>query len=539
MLPSESQLLPLILSATPTQALTTSSLKTLSSSQSMSFFTEVASSTVPCSNSSTILDSPTIVNSWTTSNTRTASHSVSTRRTPTVKSASVSSASLLGSQSTTVAVNTEVTQLAAPQIAFAAATAATAAAGVGAVSSGAASLEAPMLAMIGAVSCGSPSAKKASSSPSPLMYVLSPFAALGLDAMLFGNMGLAAAFGAGSWAAARGLAAYRGVELGDAALVFRFPSWAIKMALLALNGITFAGFSLLQAGQAEGSVGVVYMAALVLLAEAVRRRMASEIYFAEVPRQGLVMQIALPRGIWMPDDLRKRFGVLFSSIAPSCQHLALHPVVYGVCFALVSSFDASVEYCYIQYMVLALMALGLAAFVAWLRPYRGPVTNVLTVASSLSISCTLWCTVAMLRSPTDAASAAAGVFSTVTTVLLLLKTAYSVFLFFIERSSNLTIGNNLFWGDSAVVFADTAEEEDILGSLYLPEVDGPLDLVQGDDQLAGSRDAVLLELAARRCVFEMQNRMLLRYLLAAVNPDPGTSPQDRLTQLVQAACLQT
>ena len=446
------------------------------------------------------------------------------------------SPTISASSSATIQVEVDLLRSAVPQISFGAAVASTAAAGVGALTSGAASLEAPMMAMIGAVSCGSPSGKKASSSPSPLMYVLSPYAALGLDAMLFGNIGTAAAFAAGNWLVARGLAARRGLDFGDVAVTLRFPSWAIKIALLALNGIMFAGFALLQEGQAEGCAGVVYMTALIGLAEVLRRRLRNNIYFAQVARRNMIARLLLPPGVWRPANHTKRFGVLFSSAAPGRQGLALHPVVYGVCFALVSSFDAPMEYCYVQFSVLALMALGLAAFVGWFRPYRGQVTNVLTVASSVSISCTLWCTVAMLRNPTAAAEAAAGVFSTITTVLLLLKTLYNIVVLLFERDNSKSSDEDAaFWGESVGI-----AETDLV-SLFVDELsdseDRELLSLKEDD---ADDDVPLMEAAAQRLaainsILELQRRQLLRCLVASVNPE--TLPDARLAYLIQgAAC---
>ena len=452
----------------------------------------------------------------------------------------------LASLSATIRVEGDVLPR-APQISFEAAIASTAAAGVGAVSSGAASLEAPMMAMIGAVSCGSPSAKKASSSSSPLMHVLSPFATLGLFAMLFGNIGIASAFACSSWAVTRCFAAKRGIDFGDAAVLVRFPSLPIKIALLTLNGITFSGFSLLQDGQFEGTAAVVYMTALIGLVEVLRRRTASKIYFAKITHQNRMGRLLLPRGAWQPEVLRKRFGVLFSSVAPDCQHLALHPFVYGVCFALVSSFDTSVEYCYLQYSLLALMALGLAAFVAWFSPYRGAVTNLLTVTSSLSISCSLWCTVAILRNPRAAAAeTASDVFSTCTTVVLMLKAAYSIVVWIAERDVKCSEDDIACSGGSTV-----SAEAVTLASLFVGEVsdsDESRDMAlrrwedvdditisrRRERALVGDDDTKVQP--AERLISELQRQQLLRCLIAASSP--AAPLDDRLGFLIQAASCQ-
>ncbi len=406
-----------------------------------------------------------------------------------------------------------------------------------AAGSGAATLEASTMAMIGAISCGSPSEKKSESSPDLLMYVLSPFAPLGLEAMLFGNIGLAAMFFTGSLAVIRLLSLRSGVSFDDAARRISFPSRAIKVAQLALNGVTFAGFSLLQRQEWHGIVALLYAVTFVCLAERVRRCISAEIFFEPhgVARWGTgwparLARAIFPSGIWNPAPLRQRFGAVFSSAAPGRHHLVLHPVVYGVCFAFVASFNSSAERCHIQYAVLAVLSLSLAGFVGVARPFRATASNFLAVLSSTSISCTLWCTVAVLRGSKEAGSAA-GIFSVCTTVLLSLKAIYSGAVWLSERRRKER---------SLPRCNEAAADEKVCDEI--PDDDN----CGAGQRLVESAERYREHCEAQRMLFanEMREGVLTASLAALVDPQSHSDWQRRinckaqtLAALVELACL--
>ncbi len=341
--------------------------------------------------------------------------------------------------------------------------------------------------MIGAVPCGSPSRQKIDRAPPLLMYVLSPFAPFGLDAMLFGNIGLAAAFALGSAVTVQVIARYKGIALDEAALVPRFPSLALKVAQVAVNGVAFAGFSLLQQGAWQGIAAVMYVAALLGATEMIRRRALQQMRFEPHARDvfarlGCVAPIArrvFPVGVWLPASARTRYSAAIASLMPQRVRLAPYRVIYGVCFAFVSSFDVPVHHCHIQYAVLASMALALAAFVALLRPLRGLGANVLVSASSVTISCTLWCTVAVLRGHNAAPAASA--FSVVTSVLALLAIAYTLAAMYLERRVE---ERPLVKDQSALELSliDETEMEPIPPKRYIADVTLEQMFLQDDDE---------------------------------------------------------
>ncbi|MEI6701876.1 MAG: hypothetical protein WCL38_08990, partial [Actinomycetota bacterium] len=137
-----------------------------------------------------------------------------------------------------------------------------------ATAAGSSPLEAPLLAMLGSISCGSPNQKRAAG---PLMYTLSPFAPFGLNAMLFGNIGLSVAASLIVFLAGFIISKVKRRTLNPSLVKLRFPSLNIKIAAFLLNGVSFAAFVMLQEAAMQGIVGLGWLIALVALGELVRR----------------------------------------------------------------------------------------------------------------------------------------------------------------------------------------------------------------------------------------------------------------------------
>ncbi|CUG88223.1 transmembrane protein, putative [Bodo saltans] len=260
------------------------------------------------------------------------------------------------------------------------------------------------LLTLGMSNCA-PSVLKKSSDVS--LYLLSPFYALGLEAMAFGNIGLFVMLWLVQLLAV--LMMERAQESTPVARRvtnapnpadnvrprLKYPNLSYAAGLLLVQGSLSGATTLVMNRSSAGEI-VAGAAALVLLITGIalrvragRRAPLSLLVYSLYPMRVLrsvawVPTWVLPSGEWVPERLRETHGRFRSSVRGGAEWMCEYATIVSMCVAVIGALPVPEEQCYIVVPVLLFIVYAVTfVLVVVVRPVRAPLANILQAASYL------------------------------------------------------------------------------------------------------------------------------------------------------------
>ena len=211
-----------------------------------------------------------------------------------------------------------------------------------------------------------------------MMYIVSPFFAIGYEAVVFGNMGIVALVTAIQVGIASFFRSSRSIPWLSACAAVYFPSLALKVAELAYVGIVIASFSLLRAhegplGIVVGIVGLAYVVGVPASVVAtihfkVNARMVQYTQFLSRP---FLQRLMLPYGFWTPEAMERAYGRHIGSFLPGFRmYLSAYPMVVAGIVAIFTHLLPDAVSCYIRFVLTSAAFFAAALFLVVTRPHR-------------------------------------------------------------------------------------------------------------------------------------------------------------------------
>ena len=211
-----------------------------------------------------------------------------------------------------------------------------------------------------------------------MMYIVSPFFAIGYEAVVFGNIGIVALVTALQTVVAWLFKSSRRITWLSACAAVYFPSLALKVAELAYVGIAIAAFSLLRehqtiVGIASGVIGLLYVfgvpaSVVATIHFKVNARMVQYTQFLSRP---FLQRLMLPYGFWTPEAMERAYGRHIGSFLPGFRmYLSAYPMVVAGIVAIFTHLLPDAVSCYIRFVMAAVIFFLAALLLIAIRPHR-------------------------------------------------------------------------------------------------------------------------------------------------------------------------
>jgi hypothetical protein len=234
--------------------------------------------------------------------------------------------------------------------------------------------------------CAAPALQE---SAGPMRYLVSPLYDLGWEAVVLGNVGIAAACALLQCGAAALLCYLHRVPSVSHGLVeAHFPSLSFAVGQFLFQGACRGSIALLSSGGAGavlGAAGVVVTVAFVASTVYVLRRRTGSLRMAayDFPRRyGTAALWLLPCGRWGPELARKAFGRYVSRVGARHKPVAAVPLLQAAVVGVLSAFGGPLAACVAQWAVLAVVFALAALLYAVRAPLRVPAWGVLEALTS-------------------------------------------------------------------------------------------------------------------------------------------------------------
>ena len=211
-----------------------------------------------------------------------------------------------------------------------------------------------------------------------MMYIVSPFFAVGYEAVVLGNMGIVGFITLIQVGFASLFRSSRKIPWLPACAAVYFPSLALKVAEFAFVGIVIAAFSLIRdhespLGTVVGIVGFLYVVGVPASVVAtihfkVNVRMVQYTQFLSRP---FLLRLLVPYGFWTPEVVVRAYGRHIGSFLPGFRmYLSSYPmVVAGVAAVFTHLMPATVS-CFVRFLLTSAVFFTAAAMLAAVRPHR-------------------------------------------------------------------------------------------------------------------------------------------------------------------------
>eukprot|EP00658_Telonema_sp_P-2_P084657 TRINITY_DN9459_c0_g3_i4.p1 TRINITY_DN9459_c0_g3~~TRINITY_DN9459_c0_g3_i4.p1 ORF type:complete len:621 (+),score=155.58 TRINITY_DN9459_c0_g3_i4:134-1996(+) len=211
-----------------------------------------------------------------------------------------------------------------------------------------------------------------------MMYIVSPFFAIGYEAVVLGNMGIVGLVTVIQVGIASFFRNSRSIPWLSACAAVYFPSLALKVAELAYVGIVIASFSLLRAhegalGVVVGVIGLAYVVGVPASVVAtihfkVNARMVQYTQFLSRP---FLQRLMLPYGFWTPEAMERAYGRHIGSFLPGFRmYLSAYPMVVAGVVAIFTHLLPDTVSCFIRFVLTSAAFFAAALFLVVTRPHR-------------------------------------------------------------------------------------------------------------------------------------------------------------------------
>lgn len=232
-----------------------------------------------------------------------------------------------------------------------------------------------------------------------LMYLVAPMTDYGPAAVVFMNMAIVVVFFGLHVVALLIVAQQRDIPLNDAAEIVAFPGLTFCCAVAVHAGICYGTFQIAlnsenDAIASASTVGFVYLAVMFVGLFYVLRRFTkvSFVEYGHVRRMTPIRRWFMPSGFWDPQQPRRMFGRMLVTVGAGRVMYVPYQMVLITGFSLITSVrPKTLGGCRILFFVMGTFLLLAASQVAWWRPHRVPIQNLMTALTMmlLGVQCCL------------------------------------------------------------------------------------------------------------------------------------------------------
>ena len=303
-----------------------------------------------------------------------------------------------------------------------------------------AGIDAQALAVFSLMSCASSVEAKQSG---PLRYFLSPFADVGLFAMLGGNFGIIAFFSGLQMLLAKNLRMKRRIDVFSSFAAVRFPKYSFIIASFLQQGIAFSSFVMIARSVrhgvdpleiAIGTLGSLYVVAFPI---AVRQGISvfarvTFVKYWQFKKKSPFVRWLYPLGYWQPLPQRQVFGSMFCNMKGKYIFWGTFQMNVLVIVTAISAVTPPRDMCHVQYLCMAGVLFAAALIAGVLDPMRSPLQTVLAVCSLSCLGTIMVVNAVNVIQPSSTTSSAITYLSLVQVFIMLVTLSYNTIIFYAE-----------------------------------------------------------------------------------------------------------